>query len=114
MLIKETNQQEKMTLPTEAEGQASTVKDEEKLLIQKERLEIKTMQRELKAKSDSLDELAGFFSNWAKAFESIIQTPVNLDNEEHVRIHYSSMRNSARNLVDSCRKKIEEFEAENK
>lgn len=75
---------------------------------------IEYLEQELHHKTVLVDEMISFFSTWTKAFDSIIQTPVNLENEEHIRIHYGSMRNSARNLVTSCRKKIEEFEGENK
>ncbi|KOF09879.1 hypothetical protein AC739_12355 [Planococcus glaciei] len=113
MIIEETNKlKNTILLPEiqELEKLLSRLTGDEAAMLKKVLEAINKAQKEMKNKNQQIDELASFFGNWAKAFESIIQTPVNLNSDEHVRIHYSSTRNSIRNLVNSCQEKIEEYE----
>ena len=82
---------------------------EDKAVAQNALQNIRMMQQELNAAQGRFKEMELFFRNWAEIFDSILTEPVNIDNHEQLKIRYPALRNSARNLVGSCQKKISEF-----
>ncbi|RNF38785.1 hypothetical protein [Planococcus salinus] len=64
------------------------------------------LQQELQEQKRHLKEAVAFLSNWAEGFDSIIQNPVNLKNEDLLQTRYHALRESAKNLVASSRLKV--------
>ncbi len=81
----------------------------DKVIVQEALQEMREMQGQLDAAQGRFQEMEVFFLNWAKSFDSILTAPVNIENHEQLKIRYPALRNSARNLVGSCQKKISEF-----
>ena len=81
----------------------------DKMIAQNALQEIRHMQDQLITAQGRFHEMELFFHNWAESFDSILTAPVNIDNHEQLKIRYPALRNSARNLVGSCQKKISEF-----
>ena len=67
------------------------------------------LQNELTERKGQLKEVTTFLSNWTSGFESMIQNPVNLQNADQLQIRYQALRESAKNLVVSCRLKMEKI-----
>lgn len=86
-----------------------TLRGDDKRIAENALLQIRQMQGELQDEKGRMHEVASFFQSWTEAFEDILKTPVNMDNHEQLQIRYPALRNSAKNLVDSCRKKISEI-----
>lgn len=82
---------------------------EDKAIAQNALQDMRMMQQELNAAQGRFKEMELFFRNWADSFDSLLTAPVNIDNHEQLKIRYPALRNSARNLVGSCQKKISEF-----
>ncbi|MBB5179335.1 hypothetical protein HNQ44_000759 [Planomicrobium koreense] len=82
---------------------------DDKVIAQNALQEIRHMEEQLHAAQGRFREMELFFRNWAESFDSILSAPVNIDNHEQLKIRYPALRNSARNLVGSCQKKISEF-----
>ncbi len=81
----------------------------DKVILQEALQEMREMQGQLEAAQGRFQEMEVFFRNWAESFDSILTAPVNIENHEQLKIRYPALRNSARNLVGSCQKKISEF-----
>lgn len=81
----------------------------EKLIAQNALMEIQHLQQQLADEQNRLQEVIRFLGNWTDGFDSIIKTPVNLQDDELVRIRFGALRDSAKNLVDSCRQKMFEL-----
>ncbi|HSP22932.1 MAG TPA: hypothetical protein VLQ20_11490 [Planococcus sp. (in: firmicutes)] len=109
--IEATKTQQTETAPNTEElmGLVKRLDGADKMIAQNALQEIRHMQDQLKAEQGRFEEMELFFHNWAKSFDSILAEPVNVDNHEQLRIRYPALRNSARNLVGSCQKKISEF-----
>lgn len=82
---------------------------DDKVIAQNALQEIRSMQDQLNTAHNRFNEMELFFRNWAESFDSILTAPVNIENHEQLKIRYPALRNSARNLVGSCQKKISEF-----
>lgn len=74
-------------------------------------LQIRLLEEELQLEKRRVQEVTAFFHSWTEGFDDILMTPVNLENHEQLQIRYPALRNSAKNLIESCRKKISEFSA---
>ena len=81
----------------------------EKLIAQNALMEIQQLQQQLATEQNRLQEVTRFLGNWTDGFDSIIKTPVNMQDDELVRIRFGALRDSAKNLVDSCRQKMKEL-----
>lgn len=81
----------------------------DKVVVQDALQEIRHMQGQLDAAQENFHEMDVFFRNWAESFDSILTAPVNIENHEQLKIRFTALRNSARNLVGSCQRKIGEF-----
>lgn len=81
----------------------------DKVVVQEALQEMREMQGQLDAAEGRFQEMEVFFLNWAKSFDSMLTAPVNIENHEQLKIRYPALRNSARNLVESCQKKISDF-----
>lgn len=81
----------------------------DKVIAQDALQEMRQIQGEVEAAQARFCEMGVFFHNWAASFDSILTTPVNVENHEQLKIRYPALRNSARNLVSSCQQKINEF-----
>lgn len=86
-----------------------TLNGDDKRIAENALLQIRQLQDELQMEKRRLQEATAFFHSWTEGFDDILKTPVNIDNHEHLQIRYPALRNSAKNLIDSCRKKISEF-----
>lgn len=82
---------------------------DDKVIAQNALQEMRSMQDQLNTAQNRFKEMELFFRNWAESFDSILTAPVNIENHEQLKIRYPALRNSARNLVGSCQKKISEF-----
>lgn len=87
-----------------------TLNGDDRRIAENALLQIRRMQDELQAEKGRFHEVTSFFQSWTEGFEDILKTPVNMDNHEQLQIRYPALRNSAKNLIDSCRKKISEFD----
>lgn len=79
-------------------------RDKEMLLHDK-----KELQEALKSEKYRSKEMLRYFSRWTEEFAKIIKIPINMENENHIRQHYFSLRESSKNLVHSCRRKLKEM-----
>ncbi len=82
-------------------------RDKETLLHEKR--ELKEIVKSEKYRSK---EMIRYFSRWTEEFAKIIKIPIDMENESHIRQHYFSLRESAKNLVHSCRRKLKEIDYE--
>lgn len=73
------------------------------------RHKISELQDRLEVERYRLSEALRFFNKWATGFAELIKTPLNLEDNGHLRHHYFAMRDSCKNLVQSCRKKTKEI-----
>ncbi|HSJ37335.1 MAG TPA: hypothetical protein VK945_03900 [Planococcus sp. (in: firmicutes)] len=64
----------------------------------------------LKGEKYRSKEMIRYFSRWTEEFAKIIKIPIDMENENHIRQHYFSLRESAKNLVYSCRRKMKEID----
>lgn len=71
------------------------------------------LQDELKKQRRYLKEAVSFFGNWAEGFERLIQNPVNLEDKELLQTRHHAIRESAKNLVASCRSKVQNIMLQN-
>lgn len=78
-------------------------RDKEALLHDKREL-----QESLKSEKYRSKEIIRYFSRWTEDYAKIIKIPIDMENEAHIRQHYFSLRESAKNLVHSCRRKLKE------
>ncbi len=81
----------------------------DKVVVQEALQEMREMQGQLDAAEGRFQEMEVFFRNWAESFDSMLTAPVNIDNHEQLKIRFTALRNSARNLVGSCQKKVSDF-----
>lgn len=88
-----------------------TLSGDDKRIAENALLQIRQMQDQLQAEKGRTQEVTAFFHSWTEGFDDILKTPVNMDNHEQLQIRYPALRNSAKNLIDSCRKKISEYDA---
>ncbi|WP_422124440.1 hypothetical protein DHX103_06385 [Planococcus sp. X10-3] len=68
----------------------------------------KELNESLKSEKYRSKEMLRYFSRWTEDFAKIIKIPIDMENEAHIRQHYFSLRESAKNLVHSCRRKLKE------
>lgn len=71
----------------------------------------KELKESVKGERYRSKEMIRYFSRWTEDYAKIIKIPINLENEAHIRQHYFSLRESAKNLVHSCRRKLNDYEA---
>lgn len=79
-------------------------RDKETLLHDK-----KELAELLKSEKYRSKEMLRYFSRWTEEYAKIIKIPINMENEAHIRQHYFSLRESAKNLVHGCRRKLNDF-----
>lgn len=72
--------------------------------------EKKELKESLKSEKYRSKEMIRYFSRWTEEYAKIIKIPINMENETHIRQHYFSLRESAKNLVHSCRRKLKEID----
>ncbi|OHX50565.1 hypothetical protein BB776_03960 [Planococcus salinarum] len=70
----------------------------------------KELQASLKSEQYRSKEMIRYFSRWTEEFAKIIKIPIDMENETHIRQHYFSLRESAKNLVHGCRRKLKEID----
>lgn len=118
LITEETNQAANRTTEkldgqsfSEAEllGWLESSNGKEKLIAQNALMEIQQLQQQLAIEQNRLQDVTRFLGNWTDGFDSIIKTPVNMQDDELVRIRFGALRDSAKNLVDSCRQKMNEL-----
>lgn len=80
-------------------------RDKETLLHDK-----KELRESLKSEKYRSKEMLRYFSRWTEEYAKIIKIPIDMENETHIRQHYFSLRESAKNLVHSCRRKLKEID----
>lgn len=80
-------------------------RDKEKLLHDQ-----KELKESLKSEKYRSKEMVRYFSRWTEEFAKIIKIPIDMENDSHIRQHYFSLRESAKNLVHSCRRKLTEID----
>ena len=66
----------------------------------------KELKEALKSEKYRSKEMIRYFGRWTEEFAKIIKIPIDMENEAHIRQHYFSLRESAKNLVHSCRRKL--------
>lgn len=86
----------------------------EKLLQEqqeKKKLQLKNgeLKKELELEHYRLIEILHFFNKWTEGFAELIKAPLNLEDDKYLRHHYFVLRDSCKNLVQSCRKKSKEI-----
>lgn len=74
--------------------------------------EKKELKESLKSEKYRSKEVIRYFSRWTEEFAKIIKIPIDMENETNIRQHYFSLRESAKNLVHSCRRKLKEIDFE--
>lgn len=110
MIIKEAGQTSEMNIETtELVELIETLDGDNKRIAEKALLQIRQMQDELQTEKRRLRDVTSFFHSWTEGFDDILKTPVNMSNHEQLQIRYPALRNSAKNLIDSCRRKISEL-----
>ncbi|MFD1032574.1 hypothetical protein [Metaplanococcus flavidus] len=70
----------------------------------------KELNESLKSEKYRSKEMLRYFSRWTEEFAKIIKIPIDMENEVHIRQHYFSLRESAKNLVHGCRRKLKEID----
>lgn len=70
----------------------------------------KELNESLKAERYRSKEMLRYFSRWTEEFAKIIKIPIDMENDSHIRQHYFSLRESAKNLVHGCRRKLKEID----
>lgn len=70
----------------------------------------KELKEQLKGEKYRSKEMLRYFSRWTEEYAKIIKIPINMENEAHIRQHYFSLRESAKNLVHGCRRKLNDFD----
>ncbi|WP_203333632.1 hypothetical protein [Planococcus beigongshangi] len=68
----------------------------------------------LKSEKYRSKEMSRYFNRWTEDYAKIIKIPIDMENEAHIRQHYFSLRESAKNLVHSCRRKLDDYDAPEK
>lgn len=84
-------------------------RDKETLLHDK-----KELNELLKSEKYRSREMSRYFNRWTEDYAKIIKIPIDLENEAHIRQHYFSLRESAKNLVHSCRRKLNDYDTSEK
>ena len=70
----------------------------------------KELKEALKSEKYRSKEMLRYFSRWTEEYAKIIKIPLNMENDNHIRQHYFSLRESAKNLVHGCRRKLKEID----
>lgn len=70
----------------------------------------KELKEALKSEKYRSKEMIRYFSRWTEEFAKIIKIPIDMEKDNHIRQHYFSLRESAKNLVHSCRRKLNEID----
>ncbi|WP_033543215.1 hypothetical protein [Planococcus sp. CAU13] len=70
----------------------------------------KELKESLKGETYRSKEMIRYFNRWTEEYAKIIKIPIDLENDAHIRQHYFSLRESAKNLVHGCRRKLNDYD----
>ena len=71
---------------------------------------VKELEDELEMQQYRMKETMRFLKGWAEGFAKLIKSSGNMADDGHLRHHYFAIRESAKNLVLSCRGKLNDLD----